>query len=183
MNMKKALLSTVLISAVTFAGIGENFEKGGMWFGGGGWFSLRDLGEDNEATFSITLDQSFYLVDNFSFGFYESYHHFYDINYLSLGLSLGYTFLKDGELSQGPAHTLSLGSGFSIDLGDADNKYLTVSPKYKFEYFVTERIAPYISAGPAFSFDLNETVTTDLDLNVGLALHFPTKMRVNVRRD
>lgn len=183
MKLKRVVLSTVLLSAVTFAGIGENFEKGGVWIGGGAWFSLRDLGDGGDAAFSLTLDQKFYLMDNFSFGFYENYHYYSDIHFLNSGLSLGYTFLKDGELSQGPAHTLSLSSGFALDLTDFDYNYLTVTPKYTFEYFITDRIAPYASAGTEFAFDFGGSVRKNLHFNVGLALHFPTKMRVNIHRD
>ncbi len=75
------------------------------------------------------------------------------------------------------AHTLELSTGTTI----SDNHSIySLSPSYTFEYFVTERIAPYIKTAAHFNFERDKKTVTDLDFRIGLALHFPTRMRVNI---
>lgn len=177
--MKSSLMIIAIFLSIASAGIGENFERGGVWLGGDGFVKLRDLGSENsDLMFSFGLEQNFYLVDNFSLGLFENYTAIDDFNAFSFGLSAGYTILHDGEAESGPAHTLLVGVGTALVKGDWD--YTLVLPNYRFSYFVNERVAPYFQAGPAFYIGFEEANRTDLDISFGLALHFPTTMRVNI---
>lgn len=174
---RNTLMALGVVTTVGFAGIGENFQRGGIWLGGDGMVSISEIGGDNELELSIALNQKFYVVDNLSFGLYEGFDRSYDMNMFRFGGSVGYTFLHDGEKSTGPAHTIELASGGFIF---ENRNFFTLTPSYTFEYFVTERIAPYIKVGPDFLFDSESDTRTDLDFRLGVALHFPTRMSVTI---
>lgn len=179
MSIKNAFLTCVTLAGTVSAGIGENFERGGIWLGGDAWATVRDIGkESSQTSFLVKLQQNFYVVDNLSLGLSESYYRWGSSeDVVSLLGSVGYTFLKNPEASQGVAHTVNLGLGGSIWSNYESLNSFNVKPSYTFEYFVSDRIAPYFTAGPAIEIFKDKT-KTDLNMGLGLAIHFPTKMRV-----
>ncbi len=177
MSIKKVVLPLIISSTLGFGGIGENFEKGGVWIGGDGMALIQNIGDNSEFSIFLSLNQKFYIHDNFYFGFYEGYSRFNEKNAINFGGSAGYTFLASEELSKGPAHTIDFAVGsYFIE----NSNFLTLTPSYTFEYFLTERFAPYIKIGPDFWLSSEDDLRTDLSFRIGLALHFPTKMRVNI---
>jgi len=183
MKLHIVIIATTVVTNSLFAGIGENFEKGGIWIGGDGWIQLFDVEKSNSNTsLNVAANQKFYIVENLNFGFTESFTYIdfgtEKFQYGSVGASVGYSIVPKPEASQGAVHTID----FAVLNQFSDNASFngtSLSPSYTFEYFVTERIAPYAKAAPFFMFS-DEDKIFNLGFGVGLALHFPTKMRVNI---
>lgn len=204
--MKKLILSTLyslLLMNFTYAGIGENFEPAGIRIAGGGSFSfsLPELKNTDEYYLSASLSPSFGImtIRNLELGIGVGYHFFHskhdndwetNFNTISLGTSLQYFFVKNPENSKGIVNSLGIQlSGYLyIDRyhnwpesqKDENNLGFSVSPFYSLYFFVTERIAHYLSVRPTLGTSYRDY--DELSFNVyfvfGISFHFPRKMRV-----
>lgn len=159
-----------------FAGIGENFEKGGIAFGGDLSFqySPASINEDWFKSYIIALnirpDFHFFIIDNISFALYPNLgfsHGTYD-DYLSstrmgYGLYSGfsYYYVPDPEAEKGFVMSLGFNIGIDFDQGltrkangeRLENKSLFILfdfvPSVNFYYFLTERVALRIGINPS----------------------------------
>ena len=185
MRLSLLILGFLYVSSL-FAGIGENFEKGGYWIGGNGYIYFTNIGEKDDFSFTASLgaEQDYYIVDNLSFGFDERVYFGKRRNpTISISSNISYTFLKNPEASKGPAHRVGFAVGGRFRYDTEMYSSLSLVPSYTFSYFLTERIAPYIKVEGVsdYSFDANRW-RFGADVRLGLALYFPVKMRVNVHK-
>jgi len=179
--MKKimAILFCVVIHYYnSFGGIGDNFSAAGIWIGGDGSFHVNDIGGANFYYSYFTLNQNFLVVDNLAIEVSERFiFDSYGFTF-SAGLGSIYSFVMTPQKSKGIVNSVGLRTGLSFDESGYRNTFLF--PFYTFQYFVTDRISPYIRFGPYFRIS-KKTIETDGDIYIGLSLHFPTQMRVNIR--
>lgn len=203
--MKKityCILLILFLMRISYAGIGENFVPAGFSITGNGSFSYSqpELKRD-EYTLHCSLSPSFGLmtVKNLELGFSVGYRFFYfkhdndwetNYNTISLGTSLQYFFVKNPDKNKGVVNSLGIQLSGYLDIDryhnwpesfkDENNLGFSVSPFYSVYFFITERIAPYLSVRPTLgtSYIENDELSFDIYLFFGISFHFPRKMRV-----
>ena len=179
--MNRLLKAMVLISLFIvmtnncFAGIGENFEKGGIAFSGSTYFSydpyqlFNDENEQYSLNFGISPGIFLYIFNNIAFSISPSFsfnHYHQDddnyINRIKCGIMSGfsYYFVRNPDAKTGFVPSLGLNIGISVlpsvfgkEEGNEldDNSFifnLALNPTFTAYFFITERVAPYIQVIP-----------------------------------
>lgn len=173
----------IVIPYISFTGIGENFEKGGIAFSGSAYFSydpyqiFNDENEQYSLYFGISPSIYLYIFNNIAFSISPSFsinhYHIDDDNSTSrinCGIMTGfsYYFVRNPDAKTGFVPSLGFNIGISVlpsafgkDEGNKvdDNSFifnLAMDPTFTAYFFITERVAPYIRVTPYVTLRLIE---------------------------
>ncbi len=188
-DWRKVLVIVGLLGALAlpaFADIGENFERGGIGFGGAAAFYYDFsyfLDSTNQYRYwylDVYPRITFLLVDNLALqlepSFYYRIQHndkanIYRRMFFGLSGSVTYYLVPDPRAMQGLVPAFGLGLGVTIEPGVDDlvggatqvNNYLytdaTVGPRFALYYFLTDRFSPYVSVQPTLYYTLSAQVS------------------------
>jgi hypothetical protein len=179
-TMKKTLMAALLLlcTALIWAAPADNFESGGLEFGGelhisffpAGYITDADSREANEGQYDLFVDATasigWFPLDRFSLQLMPGvfYRHNVDNNgddvakTLNLSLGAGCDYYLTAGSSLAFSAGLDLGatiipgiygtSGGTEAPDDSMAVLFTVSPNLAAYYFISERVAPYISLCP-----------------------------------
>jgi hypothetical protein len=210
---KVVLISVCLIILVLpgFADIGENFQKSGLGFGGGGrLYTDRSLilqdGAGSLRGIYLYPEFMLFILDQISASFSPSFSYIDNrigVNYklMNIGLegSLLYYWVRYPERQKGfvPGFGLNLGLDTQFDItNDYFYMYVDVGPQIRLYYFLTDRFSPYCSFIPAFDFLVLERYdgsTVDLEMEdrlqvevntvFGFIYHIPSRGPLELKTD
>lgn len=201
-------LAISFLAASAYAGIGENFEKASVGLSGSGEIFL-DLDEfmspaNDDLYTTLRLDPTvwFYPWDRLAWSLSPRLRFENNIvdsapeTWLMFGAStaLRYNLVMDPDASSGPSLAFSLGVGADVwrFLGDQSVwLYYYLDPTIILYYFVTERIAPFLSldpvllagywtndsAGAPLVVALRDQLELTLSVRIGISFHFPYRDR------
>lgn len=177
--MKKGLILVLLVLAVAFSAtaqtIGENFEGGGAIVGGSGSF-FADL--DGFWFFSASPWVEFLVSDGLSVGTgVGAYVNSAGTLRFNVSPYLALYFGYDAEAESGPVHQVSVNSNVEYEISEDDSSFgIFLTPRYRFNYFFTPRIAGYLQAS-AVSLALVDAVdvSTYLSVQFGLSFYLPNR--------
>ena len=166
--MKKGLILVLLVLAVTFAGtaqtIGENFEGGGTIVGGNGSFytSLEGFW-----SFSLSPWAEFLVSDGLAVGTgFGTYINSSGTLRFNVSPYLALYFGYDPEADSGSVHQVVVSSNIEYETTDDDSSFgIFLTPRYRFNYFFTPRIAGYAQAS-AVSLALVDAVDISTYLSI-----------------
>jgi len=173
----------LLITTLSYGGIGENFEKAGMAFWGGLNFSwdpnliLDDTDEKNDWTLRLKPGLDYYIADKLALWLSPSLNisskqkNLNTItNQLTYGLTIGadYYFVSKPQAVSGFVPGIGFTLGLNIDpgmddtVGGAEVEDLTssvslkIGPAFRMNYFLTERVAILLRFLPTVSYRLSQ---------------------------
>ncbi|MBU8912991.1 MAG: hypothetical protein KOO61_03140 [Spirochaetales bacterium] len=183
--MKRFLIAVSLLALSGFVvcadNIGENYEGGGVVYGGSGYLYLS-----LDGYWSASLDPwvSFLVADGFAAGVgIGAYTNSISEKTFRVSPSVSYAFGYDPDATAGPAHRVGLGTEYRIfidEFGDSSSNG-SLTPFYAFYYFVAPRIAPYVEiTGVAIDYSSWGGVGVSAYLNVsfGMSFYLPNRDRV-----
>jgi hypothetical protein len=168
-----------LVPSVSFASVGENFEKAGYQLFADGYFYTRFSGGDFTA--SLNGGAGFILVDRFEP--YANIGYFISRSYgltqgLNLTIGASYYFVPSPNANTGFVHSISLSLHNNLFFNPGANYELGIAPKYQLLYFITERIAPTISIVPRFRIIPWGQADAYLSIYFGFSLFLKSKEKV-----
>jgi hypothetical protein len=169
-------------------GIDENFKAAGIWLGGDAYCNYtRDFYSNwYDLSGSISGRFNFFVVDHLALSLGVGYSVYSFTNqttqFLHLATGAEYDFVTCPEAERGIVHSLVLEAGDEIGFLAGGYNIFSFSPQYRFNYFVTERIAPYFLVRPTFNFEGGNRNSCSLYAGIGVGLYFPTSMRVMIKK-
>jgi len=177
--MKRIIILVILLGlTAVYGSIGENFKASGNIISGGAYVLLN--GNYSVLSFSPGFER--FIADNVSLSVDPSYQYQSftggGAHYLGVNGGLKYYLVGDPAASRGTAHSIggSLGAGIAFASGYRSSTMVTLSPQYRFYYFITSRIAPYL--GITLNGDFNVSYE-DFDMSTmllaGISFHFPSR--------
>lgn len=183
--MKKFLIVflAIILSSFAFAdSIGENFDAGGVQIGGSGYYYETS---DSYWAFNLNPTVTFYFLDNLYYRTgLDIYLNDYEDNYLDLSLGAGYTFVFSPSATRGSVLAAGFNSYMALPFWENDMTYI-LTPYLEFLYFLTPRIAPYVTLNLIrlnliSDYDL---VSTYLKVSFGISFYMPVKDKVLINQD
>jgi hypothetical protein len=179
----------LIIPCLAFANIGENFAPAGTYLSGSAGIttdfgSLDDI-ELSYWEFWIEPTFGFFPANNLSIGLSPSFYLWnYPATYLdprwqvSGGLNLSYYFVAEPDASTGLVPAIGLNWRIFYDRY-YEEIWTNLTPDVRLYYFITDRIAPYLSlSGIGVGYDLTYTefyTWLEPQVKIGIAWFLPSR--------
>lgn len=173
-----SLILLLFTSLLCYPDLGENFEAGGITFGGGIFF-LYNPGKlfDPENKFVVIdidarPDMSIFIFKNQTIRFAVNFHYRFQhnspsdyYNQFHFGCIAGYEyfFVNNPEADKGFVRSIGfrcgisflpgrLGRQKSLTINEPFNIYINAGPSFSAYYFINDRVAPFIDVSPFLNF-------------------------------
>ncbi len=211
---KKSLIASLLllVSMICFADIGENYKKSGLIISGSGSIYnnfgriFADDSEYNYFSFSLYPSFDYFIVDNFSIGFVAGLR---ISNYIetdgtnqgndfeiSLGANTQYSIVNNPDRDSGFVPSIGTSVDFSIiPVSDAYQYFkinMNLTPYVRFNFFLNDRLAPFISTfanmsfllawnyedGTAVDYVFSENIQLNAGISFGISFFIPNNKKI-----